>query len=79
LLFGGAIIVIDITRSGAYLFPAVFVALRLLARRTDRTFLRALFFTAALVCLVFPDHNMMTGWQMPWIVRAPFGWTPLGR
>ena len=78
LLVGGALAVIDLTRSGAYLFPAVFVALRLLASRTDQAFLRATFFVAALVCLIFPDYNLMTGWQMPWVVRAPWGWTPLG-
>jgi hypothetical protein len=61
--------VIDMTRSAAYAFPAVFVAVRLLRPRLSVESLRATAFVAALVSVVFQDHYLQTGWQQPYLLR----------
>jgi hypothetical protein len=66
--------VIDMTRSGAYAFPAAFIGVRLLSGRVSREFLRATLFVAALVSLLFPDHYLQTGWQQPYLLRLLASW-----
>jgi hypothetical protein len=61
--------VIDMTRSAAYAFPAVFVAVRLLAGGVPIESLRGMAFSSALVSLLFQDHYLQTGWQQPYLLR----------
>jgi hypothetical protein len=61
--------VIDMTRSAAYAFPALFVALRLLAPLLPQDGLRAAAFVSGLVSLLFQDYYLQTGWQQPLLLR----------
>jgi hypothetical protein len=70
-----AVYVFDMTRSGAYMFPLVFIVLIPLLRRYRLGGLRAILFVAAVVSVLFPAYFVITSlppyvlWQKPLLVR----------
>lgn len=54
----GAHCVLDVTRSGMYVFPVVFIAAAVLAAHEARDTLRLVFLVAALVCVLAPTGHL---------------------
>jgi hypothetical protein len=69
-----AMMVYDVTRSMAYAFPAIFIALRILGDSENRRDLRALCTAAFAVSLLWPNYYvegpMLIWWYVPLPVRV---------
>jgi hypothetical protein len=69
----GAIMVHDVTRSGAYLFPLVFISLYIIKHHeTAASPLRKLTMVSAAVCVIFPAIIVIAVWDPPTFWQKPF-------
>jgi hypothetical protein len=74
--------VADVTKSIAYAFPAVFVALKIMKNLDAHLCFRVLLFRLALLCLLVPSYSMVKATNIPvWftpifpkVLRWLFGW-----
>lgn len=69
----GALMVYDITRSGAYLFPLVFICLHIIKQSEDAVIpVRKLTISAAAVYVMFPAIFVITNLNPPTLWQKPF-------
>ncbi|MDQ3050005.1 MAG: hypothetical protein M3Q95_03875 [Bacteroidota bacterium] len=67
----GAIFVYDVTRSGSYMFPLLFVWLTIIAVNMQLTAIRHLLLAAFFFCLVFPPVNFVSQWNLDYATEKP--------
>ncbi|MFM2048449.1 MAG: hypothetical protein RI955_997 [Bacteroidota bacterium] len=71
-----SILVFDKTRSGAYIFPLIFIAVLILKNKLNAIEWRYLFLTIAIICFLFPAYYIIsdtapyTLWYKPIFIRA---------
>ncbi len=72
-----ALFVMDITRSGSYMGPILFIFLLYLSRLTERTFFRAILFICMFFAFIFPPMNYIAFGDFEFRIEKPFLWVLL--
>ncbi len=67
----GALFVYDVTRSGAYMFPVLFIILVYIARFIPALAIRYLLLVSAFFCLIFPPINFISHWSLVHSIEKP--------
>ncbi len=67
----GAMFVYDVTRSGSYMFPMLFVWLLYLSRFIPQYSMRNLLLSGAFFCLIFPPINYVSQWSLEFCTEKP--------
>ncbi len=67
----GAIFVYDVTRSGSYMFPLLFVWLIYIAVHMPVHAIRHLLLAAFFFCLIFPPVNFVSQWNLDYATEKP--------
>jgi hypothetical protein len=64
-------LVTDVSRSTAYILPALFVAIKVIHSNDSLSFLRKMAFVSLLICFIYPAYFTGGGYQVDWVYPLP--------